>query len=299
MHPITTTLGGAALAWAGVHRRSTAVQRWRPSQLPVFRRGELSGRCGGSGDSVVLLLHGLISTGDIFGSAFDQLTNDNLIVAPDLLGFGRSFDRERTRFSLDDHLDALDTLMSTARLAERPVRIGAHSMGSTLALAWAARHPARVQSVVCWGAPIQPSRQAARERLAGSVMASLFALDSNIARRACAMSCRYRGAAGWLAALGAPRLPVPIARAVPLHTWPAYRDALDHLVLDVDWSDLIRRVADNQIPVRLVWGDRDSIADEAFVGDIRSDLPNVSDEIVCGADHRLPLTHPERCRTHL
>ena len=105
-------------------------------------------------------------------------------------------------------------------------------MGVSLALRWAIRHPDRVVRVVGWGAPIYPSPSAARQQIAGSAMAKLFALDTHVAERACAVSCRHRAAAGWLSAVAEPRLPVAIARQVPLHTWPAYRDAVRHLLED-------------------------------------------------------------------
>ncbi|NND02252.1 MAG: alpha/beta fold hydrolase [Acidimicrobiia bacterium] len=246
-----------------------------------------------------MLLHGLISTGDIYGSAFDDLANDRIVITPDLLGFGHSLSHTRTQFTLGDHLDALDALVDATDAADRPIRIGAHSMGSAVALAWAKRHPNRVESVLCWGAPMQRSRQSAIEHLSGSAMASLFALNTNLARQACAISCRHRETAGWFAALADPRLPIPIARAVPLHTWPAYRDALEHLVLDVDWSGLVEHASDNDIPVEFMRGNHDNTADQVFVDDLLGIWPITTHEVVPAADHRLPLTHPVLCRSRL
>ncbi len=267
--------------------------------LPATRVGDLQVRNGGTGDDAILLLHGMISTGDIFGEAFDSLTAKSRFAAPDLLGFGGSIDHERSRFSLDDQLDALDALLDSGLLGSGMITVGAHSMGSTVALAWAQRHPTRIRSLVCWGAPIQPSRTAAIQQLSGSMMASLFALNTDLARKACAVSCRHRLSAGWLAALAEPQLPVTIARAVPLHTWPAYRDSIDELVLNVDWRSLFDKATTHGIPLQLVWGDMDSVQDMPYVEDLVEYAPNATLEIIAGADHRLPLTHPLECVGHL
>ena len=127
-------------------------------------------------------------------------------------------------------------------------------MGSALALLWAVRHRDRVARVVCWGAPVYRSPETARVRIAGSTMARLFALDTDLASRACAISCRHRTAAGWLSAAAEPRLPVPVARAASLHTWPAYRDALRQLVIDPEWNELVTACDQASIEIRLVWG---------------------------------------------
>lgn len=295
---VSTAAGGAAITgaaasvWGTTHRRSRAVIRWRPSVLPGQRYGSLFARFGAGVGEPTVLLHGLVSTGGIFGAEYDSLTTQGPVVVPDLLGFGGSMDHERDDFGPVAHLDALDELMAELGLGDRQFSIGAHSMGSPLAMRWAARHPARVRRVVCWGAPAYRSEEAAFETIASSgMMARLFVLDTGVAERACAMSCRHRSAAGWLTALSEPTLPVPISRAVPLHTWPAYRDAINGLVLKTDWNSLLPAVAE-RAQVKLTWGDRDSVGEPEFA----AALLDRAVEIVDHADHHLPLTHDKRCR---
>lgn len=283
--------------WSLRHTQSAAVKEWSPSQLSGDKDGGLFARIGGDGSTAVVLLHGLVASGDVFGADYDRLADGHRLVVPDLLGFGRSMDETRKDFSANAHLEALDELADRAGLLDRRWIIGAHSMGSALALQWAARHADRVDRVVCWGAPIYPSPGAARKKISGSAMTRLFVLDTKWAERACAISCRHRTAAGWLTSLAEPALPVPVARAVSQHTWPAYRDSMQDLVIDTDWHMILRRVADGDTSTELVWGTNDEVGDPdhaaAMVG------AGQSITMIADADHHLPMSHPEICRAQL
>lgn len=281
--------------WAAQHHTSAAVDCWDPPSLPGDWDGPLYARFGGDGSKAVVLLHGLVSSGDVFGSAYDRLTEADRVVVPDLLGFGRSLDETRTSFTIEDHLDALDQLADRAGLFERRWTIGAHSMGSALALHWAARHPDRVERVICWGAPIYASPDEARKRISGSVMTRLFALDTRWAKRACAISCRHRSAAGWFTAAVEPSLPVPVARAVSLHTWPAYRDAMRRLVIETNWGQLLGHVADHGIRIELAYGSDDRVGDHTHADAMSRMVMGVPVTRIPGADHRLPMSHPDTC----
>jgi pimeloyl-ACP methyl ester carboxylesterase len=248
----------------------------------------------------MVLLHGLISTGDVFGAGYDRLAATHRLVVPDLLGFGRSMDAERTSFGVEDHLGALDEMAERVGLSESDRwTLGAHSMGVSLALQWAARHPDRVVRVVGWGAPIYPSADEARARAAGSAMARLFALDTDLAARACAISCRHRAAAGWLSVVLEPGLPIAIARAAPLHTWPAYRDAIRDLVFDADWEQLVAACDRRAIGVRLVWGANDRIGDRRYAARLVHGTGHASVDVLDRSDHRLPLLQSAICAAQL
>jgi pimeloyl-ACP methyl ester carboxylesterase len=287
------------LAWTVQHRRSEAVRNWSPPGLPGRKLGALHARTGGDGRRGVLLLHGLVSTGDVFGAAYESLAATRRLVIPDLLGFGRSLDTTRSSFSPDDHLDALDELADRTGLLEGPLTLGAHSMGAAVALRWAARHPGRVDRIVCWGAPIHPSPEAARSRLSGNVMVRLFALDTNLAQKACAANCRHRTAAGWMAAALDPKLPVSLTRAASLHTWPAYHDAMVGLVIETDWGRLLDELDDAEIDIDLVWGSDDTVSDPDHVATITRGRTHAHVTVVPEADHHLPVSHPALCRDSL
>jgi pimeloyl-ACP methyl ester carboxylesterase len=291
-------LGAAGLGasvWAAAHARSDAVRHWSPPTVDGSDLGTLYARSSGAGGSSTVLLHGLVATGDIFGACFDKIANRGRLVVPDLLGFGRSLDESRVRFGVEDHLDALDEMMTAVGAGDDSIVIGAHSMGSSLALHWAKRHPARVKRIVCWGAPMYADDAELHDTISESgPMARLFVEGTRWAELACRVSCRHRVAAGWAAAAIQPSLPVPVARAVPLHTWPAYRDAMSHLVESTDWRGLVSSVS-QQAEIRFVWGSDDPVGSPLYA---RS-LSGSSVEVTRGADHRLPLTHGPLCVSQL
>lgn len=293
------TVAAAPAFWVARHALSPAVRTWTRPSLSTDTTGPLFARVGGDGERAVVLLHGLVSSGDVFGAAYDDFATTHRLVVPDLLGFGRSMDMNRSAFSIDDHLDALDQLADRTGLFERRWTIGAHSMGSSLALRWAARHALRVDRIVCWGAPIYPSSDIALAAISGSAMTRLFVLDTGWAEEACAISCRHRTAAGWLTAAFEPTLPVPIARSVALHTWPAYRDAMRHFVIEADWREQLTRLDDSGTIVELTWGIDDRVGDSDYASTLTSATVNTTVKLVPGANHHLPLTHPELCRHHL
>lgn len=293
----SVSLGG--VGWLAVHRRSAAVEHWRPTSMPGHDYSALYARVGGAGAPTVVLLHGLVATGDIFGARYDTLACHGRLIVPDLLGFGRSLDPARSHFELADHLAALDDLLSQVG-TDGPVIIGGHSMGAGLALQWAAQHLDRVQRVVCWGAPLYADEPAVRAAIARTgLMARLFATDTSSAKRLCSWNCEHRVAAGLIAAAVTPSLPIAIARSASLHTWDAYRDALTGLVMATDWEAITARLDSAGVPTRFVWGSDDPIGDRSLATAMARDRPLMSVESVGGADHHLPISHPEACIGHL
>lgn len=282
----------AGAVWALMHRLSPLVRRWRRSLLPRRTAGPLSVRVGGdvNADDTVVLLHGLGATGDYFGDLYDGLTLRHRIVVVDLLGFGHSLDETRVDFGLDDHVAALEAALAELELDESSTVIAAHSMGSAVALEWAARHPDQSRHVVLWGPPMYRTSSDARAiEIEYGVMARLFFLDTSWAERLCAFSCRHRNVVGWMAVAMAPRWPVAISRATNQHTWPAYRDSLRNLVLEIDWRALVAAAPS----VTIVRGAHDRIGDGDFAAELAATVEQAALINVEGAGHHVALTHPD------
>lgn len=293
MKRVVTAAALPVVAWSIAHARSRAVRNWADPRLEIQRQGPLCYRVAGAeqADVGIVLLHGLVATGDVFGTTPAALARHHRVVVPDLLGFGRSLDEGRTDFSTSAHLDALDRVIDR-ELDGKMIRIGAHSMGSALALRWAERHPDRVERVVCVGAPIWPSPDAARASLGRlGPMARSLLLDRKIAQAVCSFSCRHRTLSGVISAVVAPRWPIQIARQASLHTWPAYIGALEEQIIDCPWSELIDALATDDIGVHLIRGDGDGIGDADHIARIATS-PGVEATTVPG-DHTLPASDPQ------
>ncbi len=143
------------------HIWSPYVRSWSLSRYRVLRDRPISTRAFGSGSTTVLLLHGLGATGDYFGAGYDDLGSNCRVIVPDLLGFGRSLDEDRGDFSLDAHFEALDYLLDIHAPQTSWLVIGAHSMGSALAVGYANHYQDLVSHVFCWGSPVYPTAEAA------------------------------------------------------------------------------------------------------------------------------------------
>lgn len=238
----------------------------------------------------LLLLHGLVGSGRFWGEAYDVLARDHQLIVPDLLGFGRS-DRPERGFGRDDHADAVIEALDQLGIAE-PVRIGAHSLGTVIALRLAVRHSQRVEKITAFGPPLYRNRAAAKARIgAASPMAKLFVLPGSIAQRTCEWTCAHRDTVAKVAQLSHPRLPAALAADAVEHTWRSYSETLDRCLLTGEPATDLRAAG---VPIRLVAGDRDRVVDHEFLRESVVALPNVTLEVWKG-DHRLPLTDPAQC----
>lgn len=99
----------------------------------------------------VLLLHGWLNSWAIWRRTIELLGEDFRLYALDFLGFGDSGDQSET-FSVDNFAWMVDRFMERMGILQAPL-VG-HSMGGTVALTHALRHPEKVTKVVVVGSPI-------------------------------------------------------------------------------------------------------------------------------------------------
>lgn len=289
-------LSGGPAWWGWRHLRSTAVAAWSPSRGPVRHAGPLQVRVLGAGETVVLLLHGMIGAGNSFGAVYDALAEHATVVVPDLLGFGGSRNATGPSDALA-HVAALDASLSALGLRGRRTIVAGHSMGGALALYWAAAHTDDVRSVVTFGAPLYRTRTEADVHVAGMGRAqALLAGDGPLPRAVCAWMCRHRTAASWVAAASRPDLPVPVARSGVQHTWDSYTGSLNGLIRDAGWAAALDGLGRAQVPVVLANGANDPVPVPGRAAELASTWPTITHLTHHHAGHGLPLTHPDWCR---
>lgn len=249
----------------------------------------------GGGTSATALLHGITGSGDIFGAGYDRLARDSRMVVPDLLGFGASLDLDREDFSLEAHLDALDDMLGVLGLDQLPLTVVGHSMGAVLALHWAARRPA-VHKVVTLCAPLYiSSDEVARHLSEMGWLEKLFALETPLATRTCALMCRYRWWAQWLAVVISPQWPVPIARQGVLHTWDAYLGGMNGIIQRSGWLQVLDRLDAAHVPVLMLEGARDPVPVAGRTAALADRFARVETREHPRAGHDLPVSHPGWC----
>lgn len=98
----------------------------------------------GSGPAL-LLLHGIGDSSDTWRTLIPQLARDFTVVAPDLLGHGRS-DRPRADYSIAAYACGMRDLISVLDL-ERVTVVG-HSLGGGIAMQFAYQFPERCERLV-------------------------------------------------------------------------------------------------------------------------------------------------------
>src|SRR5216683_389971 len=106
----------------------------------------------GSGRPLILL-HGGLGSGEMFGPVLPQLSERHQVIAVDLQGHGRTADIDRP---LDIRLmaDDIAALIDHLRLAAPDV-VG-YSLGGGVALQTAAKYPAKVSRLVLVSGNIRP-----------------------------------------------------------------------------------------------------------------------------------------------
>ncbi len=241
---------------------------------------------------MIVLLHGMTASGNTFGGAYD--TFGVRTIAIDLLGFGQSMQATAGTYTATAHVDAVMSTLERIGVADCPIVVVGHSMGAVLALHLANRL-ADPQGVVCLSAPLYDGEDEALGRIGEADPLSSLITVGRLAERVCSLLCANRDAARVLYPLIAPHWPRQVAADGVLHTWPAYRQSLQHLILTSGYLEVLRALDARHVPVQLIDGSDDGVMVPGRAASLASRFPGVKAMTVDGAGHQLPLSHAERC----
>jgi 2-succinyl-6-hydroxy-2,4-cyclohexadiene-1-carboxylate synthase len=131
----------------------------------------------GRGPSL-LALHGFTGTARTWIRLADDLGGERRVIAPDLLGHGRSSaPSDPSRYALEHQADDLAALL--AAIDALPADVVGYSMGARLALVLALRHPDAVSALLLESpsAGIADDRERAQRRAADEALATLLDHD--------------------------------------------------------------------------------------------------------------------------
>ncbi len=100
----------------------------------------------GSGPPI-LFLHGVPDTAELWSDVIAHLSADFRCLAPDLPGFGRSIAPMDFDCSLENRANFIDELVEAIDITS-PLNLVVHDHGGPYGLAWAVKHPEKVNRIV-------------------------------------------------------------------------------------------------------------------------------------------------------
>ena len=185
----------------------------------------------GSGRPLILL-HGGLGSGEMFGPILPALAGRHQVIAPDLQGHGRTADIDRPidiRLMADDIAALIDHLG-----LDRPDLVG-YSLGGGVALQIAIRHPDVVRKLVAVSTPFKRGGWYPEIQIASAAM------NAQVAE-----------------AMKQTPLYAAYAKVAPRpQDWPQVVTKLGHLLgTEYDWSAQVTAI---KAPVMIVVGDADAV----------------------------------------
>lgn len=201
----------------------------------------------------VLLLHGWLGSWALWRNTIAELGKEFRTYALDFWGFGES-GGTGADFSVDNFTVLVNEFMDRLGIVKAPL-IG-HSMGGTVSLGMAVRHPEKVVKVIVVGSPIQGSSLNPLLKLAGysgwiglaNTAPFLFTQFMRV------LKVSLRGGSYLLAKDGQALGKMMVADISGLTVGPFFQS-----IGTLRQTDLRQRVGDVRVPVMGVYGKRDLI----------------------------------------
>ena len=256
-----------------------------PAQLIEIHGKPVSYHRLGEGPAV-LLIHGITSSSRTWRSVMHGLAENHTVIAPDLLGHGRSA-KPRGDYSLGAYASGIRDLMALLEVPRATV-VG-HSLGGGIAMQFAYQFPERLDRLVFvdsggLGEEVSLALRAATLPGAEVVLPLLFGVvprragrtvGAVLSRLGVRASANTRGLAEGVESLGSAE-----ARRAFVHT---ARGVIDPLGQRIDARD--RLYLSKDVPTMLVWGDRDPIIPVRHGRGAHELMPHSRFEVLPGAGH--------------
>lgn len=245
----------------------------RKAEIVIHGR-KVAYRTGGWGP-LLILVHGITSNSATWDKVLPKLAKHYTVLAPDLLGHGRS-DKLRGDYSVGAHANTIRDLMDV--LGYKRGTFAGHSLGGGVALQFAYQYPERVDRLVLvapggFGQEVSVILRAASLPGAGGVLALAAS------RPFVAAGTLLARTLGQLGLSGGTDLE-EIGRAYALLGRRDTRRSFLHTlrsVVDIDGqrvSALDRLEITKQFPSLIVWGERDRIVPAQHGRDVHQLIPN-------------------------
>ncbi len=268
-----------------------SVARLRYRTVHGYRRAF---RMAGNG-SAVLLIHGIGDSSETWAPVMPGLAQHYRVIAPDLLGHGKS-DKPRADYSIGGYANGMRDLLSVLGI-DRATLVG-HSLGGGIAMQFAYQYPERCERIVLVatggvGRQVTPLLRTAS--LPGADLL-LSALNLPGMRTQIGWLVKLLQMTGTRLGIDGPdvlrvvdALPDATSRAAFIRTLRAV----------VDWRGQVGTLMDRcylteGMPTMLVWGDKDPILPALHAGLAHVAMPGSRLELFPNTGHFPFHTEPQR-----
>ncbi|MFV2074075.1 MAG: alpha/beta fold hydrolase [Thermoanaerobaculales bacterium] len=259
---------------------------------PNFRRGGdrlptlYCDELGVDGPPIVFL-PGIGGTTRYWRTRVAPLAHEHRLLLVDLLGYGRS-PKPWTRYSVERHVEELHRILH----GRGPLTLVGHSFGAIAAVAFAARHPGLVRSLVLIALPYFGSEERALRHFRDRPSADRFVM-TNVAFAA--ITCIVtRRVLRRLLPYVLRDMPAEVVEDLVRHTWRSYTSTMWEGVYRHDLADDAARLAPD-LPVLCLHGELDTTAPLEGVRRLVADHPRWTVRVLRGGDHHPFLRDPEWC----
>jgi pimeloyl-ACP methyl ester carboxylesterase len=248
----------------------------------------------GSGPAV-LLLHGLGCDHTTWEPVIDTLAKCYTVIAPDLLGHGKS-DKPRADYTLGGYANGMRDLLTVLGIDK--VTVVGHSFGGGVAMQFAYQFPERTERMVlvASGGLGPEVSHGIRAISTPGFHQMMGVLTLPGIRHAGVAGLRALSATGWKSThdLG------EVAAVYDSFKDPNARAAIRHVVSAVvDWRGQIVTMADRaylteEMPMAVVWGRDDRVIPVRHASNAAALAPKARVEVIPNAGHFPHKDHPER-----
>jgi pimeloyl-ACP methyl ester carboxylesterase len=258
-------------------------------------------RIAGDGPPV-MLIHGIGDNSLTWSEVMADLSSSYTVIAPDLLGHGRS-DKPRADYSVAAYANGLRDLLTVLGY-DRVTLIG-HSLGGGVATQFSYQFPEMVERLVLVGAggvstDVHPILRMATAPLITSVLRILQLPGATRALAAFGAGVAHHIATSPLGRTTAGHDAVDVVRVLDgFADNTGYLAFLRTLRAAVDWRGQSITMLDRcylyeQLPVQIIWGECDAVIPVSHAHLAHTAIPGSQLEIFSGAGHFPFRDEPER-----
>jgi pimeloyl-ACP methyl ester carboxylesterase len=238
---------------------------------------------------VILFLHGITGSRRYWERKVRPMAGGYRLVLPDLIGFGLS-PKPYIEYTMDVFRDSVRALVEELRLEGRRLVIVGHSLGSLIALEYAARYPSHVERMVLLSLPRFTDPQSAHaifwrgsphyRRLLNEH--SLSETLAQMKRSGLELTLRYMFRFPWRVLVDSHKF-----------TFRSLTSTLESCLLNYQVDSILPSTP--AIPTLLVHGEQDSVAPLEQVRPLPRLYPQMRLVVMRKTGHHLFLTHTRQC----